>query len=95
MKGNVEPRSEFSRELSIGICFFAAKAVMKMGSMQHEAQFAAAISKGTEERDGVGSAREANGKTHAGFQERCIERQRCRRKGHDWMIEQFSILDPC
>lgn len=97
--GFVECDSEacrkFARKVKVGIGFFAPKAMVKVSGMKHQAQFPAAIHQRAKERDGVRAPGKAHGKTHTGLQERGVERELGRRRAHERMIVQFSILDPC
>ena len=48
---------------------------MEVSGMKYQSQFPAAVDQRAEERDGIGSARETDGKTHPGFQEGGVERE--------------------
>ncbi len=72
VKWNVELLSEVTGEGQVGIGFVAAETVMEMGGVEDEAQFPARftipLDEDTQEGDGVGAAREADGESHAGAQ---------------------------
>ena len=89
VEGDVELLGKRSGELEVGVGLIAAQAVVQVGGMEDEAKFPAlfAISfrEGTQERDGVGSAGEPDGKAQAGTEQRRVERERGR---HERMIRE-------
>ena len=65
---------EVSGESLVEIGFFAAQAVVEVGGVQYDAQFRGSRGEGAGERDGIGSAGEADGQAQAGPEQRCVER---------------------
>jgi hypothetical protein len=101
MEGEAEGRGEGAGKVEVGVGLGAAQAVVKMGGVKDQAQFAAALVEGTEQGHGVRSAGEADGQAQAGAEERGRDWQRGgllpgrfagRRRGtHASMIRRWGI----
>jgi hypothetical protein len=70
----------------VGISFFATESVMQMSGVKNETQFPTPARECAEECDGVGSARDADGESHARLQKRGVERESWLRRAHERMI---------
>jgi 2-C-methyl-D-erythritol 4-phosphate cytidylyltransferase len=73
--------SQPSRKFQIRIGLSAAQAVVKVGGMQHEAKFSAALCEGAQQGHRVRAARDANGQSQPGLEQRGVERQRVGNRG--------------
>jgi hypothetical protein len=67
VEGDFKSSGEIAAEVTVGIGFFTAKAVMQMSGVKHEAQFPAPPGERTEEGDRVGSPGNTDGESHAGL----------------------------
>ena len=71
---DIERSREVRGESLVLIGFCAAQAVVEVGGVQDDAQFCGSGGEGAGERDGIGSAGEADGQAQAGPEQRCVER---------------------
>ncbi len=83
VKGQSEAGSEIARKSQVGIGLGAAQSVMQMGGMKDQAEFPVPFNQGAQQRHGVGTAGESNGKAKSWLEEGRIDRKR---SAHQRMI---------
>ena len=76
MEGQAKVSRKQARKSEIGVCLFAAQAVVQMGRVQHQAQLFAPLSQCAHQGNGVRAAGEANGEAKSGLEQFRVDGQR-------------------